>query len=215
MSSKSKGPPKHRNRTAWKANSGIKKKDKELGGKLHPYPEISGVCPRCKAQIEWRRKYGKYKALMEPTKCNQCSKRAVRQAYHALCTACAKERKVCAKCCQPSETIVGKDADKEREQQQMLEEALRNLRERDRRTLLRAMNNGASKDELKRRAKEEASKDKRKMEEDSEVEDDDWGSSCPEDEGYSDADEDGSDKDVKQVEGTAAEKLELQHLEVR
>ncbi|KAI5060149.1 hypothetical protein GOP47_0024569 [Adiantum capillus-veneris] len=138
MSTRSKGPPKHQNRKAWKANAGVKKNDKELGGKLCPYPEITGVCPRCKAQIEWRRKYGKYKALTEPAKCNHCSKRAVRQAYHALCAACAKERNVCAKCCQPSETIVGKDAEKHREEQQMLEQALRNLRERDRRTLLRA-----------------------------------------------------------------------------
>ncbi|KAH7427172.1 hypothetical protein KP509_10G033000 [Ceratopteris richardii] len=138
MSSRSKGPPKHQNRTAWKANAGVKKKDKELGGKLHPYPEVTGVCPRCKAQIEWRRKYGKYKPLMEPTKCNQCSRRAVRQAYHALCSGCSQERKVCAKCCQPSEIIIGDNADKEREEQQTLDQALRNLREREKRTLLRA-----------------------------------------------------------------------------
>ncbi len=29
----------------------------ELGGKFRPYAEITGVCPRCKQQIEWRRKY--------------------------------------------------------------------------------------------------------------------------------------------------------------
>eukprot|EP00250_Pteridium_aquilinum_P024852 c296_g1_i1 orf=14-802(+) len=213
----SKGAPKHQNKTAWKANAGIKKNDRELGGKLHPYPEITGVCPRCKAQIEWRRKYGKYKAIVEPAKCNQCSKRAVRQAYHALCSACARERNVCAKCCQPSERIVGKDADKEKEQQQLLEQALRNLRERDRRTLLRAMSNGTSKEDLTKQqiTKEEKSKDKRTVEEDSELEDDeDWGSRCSEGGcDSSDADEDVCHEE-KQVEESLPEKCGLKHLAI-
>ncbi|MCO5577167.1 hypothetical protein L7F22_030991 [Adiantum nelumboides] len=242
MSSKPKGPPKHQNKTTWKANANVKKNDKELGGKLHPFPAITGVCPRCKSQIEWRRKYGKYKALSEPAKCNQCTKRAVRQAYHALCTACARERNVCAKCCRTSETIVGKtaslgvssasikamlpvfhgdrfaflrvkvvfekrDAEKQREEQQMLEQALRNLRERDRRTLLRTMNNGATEAKLKRHAKEESLDGKRKMSEDSELEDEDECES-------SDAADDGSNKDDIEVEGPAANKLQLQHLDL-
>ncbi|KAI5060678.1 hypothetical protein GOP47_0025098 [Adiantum capillus-veneris] len=207
MSTRSKGPPKHQNRKAWKANAGVKKNDKELGGKLCPYPEITGVCPRCKAQIEWRRKYGKYKALTEPAKCNHCSKRAVRQAYHALCAACAKERNVCAKCCQPSETIVGKDAEKHREEQQMLEQALRNLRERDRRTLLRAMNNGTSTAELRKPGKEGSLDDKSKLDEDSEIEDEDECDSL-------DATEDGSDEDDIELGGSAASKLQVQHLEL-
>ncbi|XP_024541179.1 uncharacterized protein LOC112350002 isoform X1 [Selaginella moellendorffii] len=81
-----RGPPKHQNTTAWKPNKGVKKKDKELGGKMHPYPAITGVCARCKDKIEWRRRYGKYKALVEPAKCQQCGKRVIRQAYHKFCS---------------------------------------------------------------------------------------------------------------------------------
>eukprot|EP00246_Nothoceros_aenigmaticus_P006308 TRINITY_DN1912_c0_g1_i5.p1 TRINITY_DN1912_c0_g1~~TRINITY_DN1912_c0_g1_i5.p1 ORF type:complete len:154 (+),score=24.84 TRINITY_DN1912_c0_g1_i5:165-626(+) len=110
----SKGPPKHQNKHAWKPDAGVKKKDKELGGKSHPYAAITGVCNRCKGQIEWKRKYGKYKALTEPAKCNQCGKRAVRQAYHTLCTDCAKERCVCPKCCQQSGAVGGRSEGNER-----------------------------------------------------------------------------------------------------
>lgn len=194
MSSVAKGRPKHQNKTAWKANAGVKKKEKELGGKLHPYPEISGVCPRCKAKIEWRRKYGKYKALVEPTKCNQCSKRAVRQAYHALCSACARERNICAKCCQPSETIIGKDADKEKEQQQQLEQ----------------MSNGMPKDELQNHPL--SAKGKSKVEEDGSEED--WGSECSEDDcDLSDGDEDVVQGENK-VEEFAAENCGVRNLAI-
>ncbi|KAJ7535246.1 hypothetical protein O6H91_12G024500 [Diphasiastrum complanatum] len=139
----SKGPPKHQNHTAWKPNAGVKTKDKELGGKQHPYPEITGVCLRCKEKIEWKRKYGKYKPLTEAAKCHQCAKRAVRQAYHALCSACAKDRGVCAKCCHLSVSLVGRDAEEKENEKQQLQDAIRNLRERDRRTLLRAMDKGS------------------------------------------------------------------------
>lgn len=115
----------------------------EVGSKQRPYPAITGVCPRCKQQIEWRRKYGKYKPLTEAAKCNDCGKRAVRQAHHTICIPCSKNRNVCAKCCRPAETIVGSNVDAEEERKQ-LENALKNMRERDRRTLLRTMEGGSS-----------------------------------------------------------------------
>ncbi|CAN6476320.1 unnamed protein product [Victoria cruziana] len=140
MPGSGRGPPKHQNRYSWKPNAGHKKNETELGGKSRPYSEITGVCQRCKDQIEWKRRYGKYKPLAEPKKCSQCGKRAVRQAHHNICSACAKERKVCAKCCCHVERIVGRDVDDEAAERKELEEAIRNARERDRRTLLRAMN---------------------------------------------------------------------------
>jgi hypothetical protein len=39
---------------------------------------------------------------------HDCGKRSVRQAYHTLCTACSKQRNVCAKCCHPATTIIGR-----------------------------------------------------------------------------------------------------------
>lgn len=144
MSSARKGPPKHPNKVAWKPNAGIKINETEVGGKFRPLSEITGVCPRCKDQIDWKRKYGKYKPLTEPAKCQKCSKRNVRQAYHNLCTGCAKEHKVCAKCSCRVGQVVGRDISEVEAEKKALEEAIKNARERDRRSLLRAMNKGKS-----------------------------------------------------------------------
>ncbi|KAK2986301.1 hypothetical protein RJ640_021870 [Escallonia rubra] len=138
------GPPKHQNKYAWKPNAGVKINETEVGGRFRPLSDVTGVCLRCKEQIEWKRKYGKYKALTEPAKCQRCSKRAVRQAYHNLCNACAKEHNVCAKCSCRVERIIGRDSSEVEAEQKSLEEAISNARERERRTLLRAMNKGTS-----------------------------------------------------------------------
>ncbi|GAB4832416.1 hypothetical protein Ancab_006433 [Ancistrocladus abbreviatus] len=116
------GPPKHQNKYAWKPDAGRKINETEPGGKFRPFSEVTGVCPRCKEQIEWKRKYGKYKALTEPAKCQRCSKRAVRQAYHNLCPGCARDQKVCAKCCCHVDQIVGRDSSEVEAEQKMLEE---------------------------------------------------------------------------------------------
>ncbi|XP_061355148.1 uncharacterized protein LOC133299679 [Gastrolobium bilobum] len=144
-SGKKCGPPKHQNKYAWKPNGGRKINETEVGGKLRPLSEITGVCPRCKDQVEWKRRYGKYKSLVEPAKCQRCSKRNVRQAYHNLCHGCAKEHGICAKCCCKVNNIVGRDISDVEAEQKMLEEAIKNSRERERRTLLRAMNKDKSK----------------------------------------------------------------------
>lgn len=135
---------RHKNKYAWKPNAGVKINETEVGGRFRPLSEITGVCPRCKEQIEWKRRYGKYKPLTEPAKCQRCTKRAVRQSHHKLCQPCAKEHGVCAKCCSRVERIVGKDPAEVEAEQKELQEAIKNARERDRRTLLRAMNAGKS-----------------------------------------------------------------------
>ncbi|KAL4195412.1 hypothetical protein AMTRI_Chr05g64470 [Amborella trichopoda] len=148
------GHPKHANKYAWKPNAGHKKNETEVGGKLRPFFQITGVCGRCKDQIEWKRKYGKYKPLVEPAKCQRCGKRAVRQAYHNLCSgkfisllnvtflSCAKDLDVCAKCSCCVDRIIGRDISEVEAERKLLEESIKNARERDRRTLLRAMGNG-------------------------------------------------------------------------
>ncbi|XP_068657428.1 uncharacterized protein [Aristolochia californica] len=112
----------------------------ELGGRFRPYSDITGICLRCRDQIEWKRRYGKYKPLVEPAKCQRCGKRAVRQAYHNICAACAKESKVCAKCSCRVEQIIGRDIEEVEAERKTLDEAIKNARERDRRSLLRAVN---------------------------------------------------------------------------
>ncbi|KAK9067166.1 hypothetical protein SSX86_014491 [Deinandra increscens subsp. villosa] len=138
------GPPKHANKFAWKPKAGVKINETEVGGRFRPLSDITGVCPKCKDQIEWKRKYGKYKPLSEPAKCQKCTKRAVRQAYHNLCNACAKEHNVCAKCSCHVDRIVGRDITEIEAEQKMLQAAIGNAREREKRSLLRAMNKGKS-----------------------------------------------------------------------
>ncbi|GKV16978.1 hypothetical protein SLEP1_g27538 [Rubroshorea leprosula] len=41
--------------------SGKKINEMEVSGKFKPYSEITGVCHRCREQIYWKRRYGKYK----------------------------------------------------------------------------------------------------------------------------------------------------------
>ena len=120
-----RGPPKHQNTFAWQPNAGHKKNETEVGGKLRPYSEITGVCARCKEQIEWKRRYGKYKPLIVPAKCQRCLKRAVRQAHHKLCTACAKEQNVCSKCCSGADKIIGRDCSEVEVEHKLLEEAIK------------------------------------------------------------------------------------------
>ena len=81
------GPPKHQNKFAWIPNAYnkqlislslenilLRKTNsylwQEVGGKFRPYSEITGVCLRCKEQIDWKRHYGKYKSLTIPAKWN-------------------------------------------------------------------------------------------------------------------------------------------------
>ncbi|KAF5193988.1 small acidic-like protein [Thalictrum thalictroides] len=152
------GPPKHQNKVAWKPNLFCEKNETEVGGKRRPYSDITGVCPRCKTQIEWKRKYGKYKPLIEPAKCQKCTKRAVRQAYHNLCSACAKDLNVCAKCSCHVERIMGRDLAEVEAEKKALEDALKNARERDRRTILRAMEKGKTGSSTKTTTDVEATK---------------------------------------------------------
>ncbi len=58
----------------------------------------TGVCPRCFAIIEWRKKYRCYKPLNAPKKCTTCEQKTVVAAYHIICPGCTSEQKCCAKC---------------------------------------------------------------------------------------------------------------------
>nr|CAB3474340.1 unnamed protein product [Digitaria exilis] len=66
--SKRQGPPKHQNTYAWKPNLNQKINETEPGGRFRPLSEITGVCQRCRDQIDWKRRYGKYKQIVEPAK---------------------------------------------------------------------------------------------------------------------------------------------------
>mmetsp|Transcript_15772 Transcript_15772/g.17804 ORF Transcript_15772/g.17804 Transcript_15772/m.17804 type:complete len:128 (-) Transcript_15772:432-815(-) len=84
--------PKYQNSFAYKHNKSSKKTAKILG------IQHSQLCKRCHDQIEWKKKYRKYKPLKTPRKCLGCQQRNIIRAYHILCKSCAGGRNVCAKC---------------------------------------------------------------------------------------------------------------------
>lgn len=95
-------PQKHQNRTAFKNNL----HDTSNKTKIINSLDIGGVCKRCKDIIAWKIKYKKYKPLTAPKKCVSCNAKAVKHAYHVMCSPCAKEKKSCAKCCKTSEVRI-------------------------------------------------------------------------------------------------------------
>ena len=93
-----KGAPKHQNRYAFKHNPNSKKTKRIM------QIQHGGLCTRCKDQIEWRKKYRKYKPLKAPAVCAACHEKTVKKAYHFMCDKCASERGVCSKCMLDFET---------------------------------------------------------------------------------------------------------------
>lgn len=120
-------PQKHQNRAAFKNDL----HDTSHKTKFINSLEIRGVCQRCKNILEWKIKYKKYKPLAVPTKCTSCLEKTVKHAYHVLCSKCASEKEVCAKCCQ--NINIEKQEDKKTD----ILGKLSGLSERKRRTVLR------------------------------------------------------------------------------
>ncbi|CAN0575597.1 unnamed protein product, partial [Ectocarpus sp. 12 AP-2014] len=50
-------------------------------------------------QVEWRKRYRKYRPLRQPATCNDCHKKTITAAYHKICAPCSRERRVCPWCC--------------------------------------------------------------------------------------------------------------------
>ncbi|KAI9912373.1 hypothetical protein PsorP6_005689 [Peronosclerospora sorghi] len=94
-----KQAPKHQNTFAFKHNPKSKKTQRILSMPIH------GLCEKCHQQIEWRKKYRKYKPLTQPGSCIYCHEKSVTSAYHSACDLCAKERNICAKCCLTKEIV--------------------------------------------------------------------------------------------------------------
>lgn len=140
-------PQKHQNSFAFKND--LHDKHTPLI-KLITTLNVCEVCERCKEQIEWKIKYRKYKPLTQPGKCNKCSERKVKRAYHVLCRDCALSSKCCAKCLKSSEevSIVPPEPTVEEKIKLKVEmdQLIKSLPERKRRTFLRYMNKGKKKE---------------------------------------------------------------------
>ncbi|GBG26625.1 Hypothetical Protein FCC1311_028462 [Hondaea fermentalgiana] len=131
---------KHQNTFAYKHNKGSKKTAQILSIQHH------GLCDRCDEKIEWRKKFRKYKPIKMPRKCQRCNKEhVVSRAYHLICDDCAKEKHVCPMCIDPLPE--GKKSSDEtamlpRATEPEIERYLATLRERQRRSILRKLDEG-------------------------------------------------------------------------
>jgi len=189
MSARGKRPA-HQNKTAFQHNP-----NSRLTARIAAIPN-DGLCHRCHAIIEWRKKYRKYKPLTNPRKCNQCAQKTVRFAYHTLCAPCSGAKRVCAKCGESRELV------EKAETPLGGEELVRwmgdmGVRERRRRLVMRQWESGERTDEeiremVKKYAAEAASRDG--LDDD---DDDDW---------EEEDDEDDMDEEKEAEERAADEK---------
>uniref|UniRef100_A0A7S3PFY7 Uncharacterized protein n=1 Tax=Aplanochytrium stocchinoi TaxID=215587 RepID=A0A7S3PFY7_9STRA len=134
--------PKHQNSFAFKHNKSSKKTTKILA-KTH-----SNLCKRCHDQVEWRKKYRKYKPLKQPKKCFGCQQKNITRAYHILCNSCAGGRNVCAKCTKNKENPDNIQDDENIDSMGAVakvsdvEHYLGGLKERERRGIIRKIEKG-------------------------------------------------------------------------
>lgn len=130
---------KYQNKTKFKNNL----HDTSHNTKFINTLEIDNVCVRCKSIIEWKIKYKKYKPLKNPSTCVKCHNKNVKQAYHTMCSDCSKQLKVCPKCGQQKELVESSSAVNIELllKSPKVEEAVKSLSERRRRTFYRQISN--------------------------------------------------------------------------
>ncbi|XP_035891342.1 uncharacterized protein C9orf85 homolog [Anopheles stephensi] len=110
---------------------------------------VCEVCEHCKSVIDWKIKYRKYKPLTQPKSCSKCGERKVKRAYHVICRDCALAHRCCAKCLKSAdEASIIPPEPTEQEQVKLkaeMDQLIKSLPERKRRTFLRYMNRGQKK----------------------------------------------------------------------
>lgn len=154
-------PQKYQNQTVFKNDL----HDKSNKTKYINSIQIVHVCERCKQIIEWKIKYKKYKPLKAVAKCIKCEQKAIKHAYHNICIPCAIQYKVCPKCGNKS-NIVKEEPDIQEETNKLdieLQNLLKGLSERKRRTFIRSMNKNATsnKNKCTKENKEEATNEEK------------------------------------------------------
>ena len=116
-------------------------------------------CNRCLKVISWKIQYGKYKPLKDFRKCHLCSEKTVGGAYLTTCDPCAEKHGVCAKCEKNVSAANAEEAAREKalnggDDEDLLEEGegeklgeeAKELRERDRRSATRMLEQGRVRD---------------------------------------------------------------------
>eukprot|EP00301_Raphidiophrys_heterophryoidea_P015898 c24841_g1_i1.p1 GENE.c24841_g1_i1~~c24841_g1_i1.p1 ORF type:complete len:226 (-),score=37.11 c24841_g1_i1:129-806(-) len=135
MPPKKKGrAPAHQNKVAFREF----KHQVEIWSAIKNSPSPH-LCVKCSDIIKWRKQYHKYKPLKQSTTCEICTGKEVKHAYHVICQGCARKAGVCAKCREPGAIAQDDAAETETKVQQ---EDLQFMKLRQRRSLLRKMQQG-------------------------------------------------------------------------
>lgn len=87
---------KYKNKTGYK----VKYKDDKIN--LQKNAILDRVCERCYEQLQWKLKYGKFKPIKQPKKCENCKMNSILKPYRSLCNKCGDELKKCTKCMEDS-----------------------------------------------------------------------------------------------------------------
>eukprot|EP00474_Spongospora_subterranea_P001781 CRZ02239.1 hypothetical protein [Spongospora subterranea] len=102
------------------------------------------VCSRCYDILEWRKSFRKYKPLKKPRKCDQCNNQTIITSYHVICEQCSHRLDACSKCkakftkehpLRESEIVIVPSEEE-------VACALAGYKERHRRSMIRAIQNG-------------------------------------------------------------------------
>ncbi|MES1912568.1 MAG: hypothetical protein MHM6MM_004822 [Cercozoa sp. M6MM] len=125
---------KHQNKTKFKHNAFSAK-----SARIESMP-ITDVCGRCAQILQWRKDYRKYKPLTTMRRCEKCELRKIKLPYVSVCSDCVAELKICAKCKQPCDDLIMHDPDPENED--LVWQVLNTMREREKRTVMRAIKKG-------------------------------------------------------------------------
>ncbi|KAF6776984.1 hypothetical protein AHF37_03287 [Paragonimus kellicotti] len=132
-------PPKYKNTVAFKNTMhDTSKRTQDIN-----HLTLDGLCSRCTGIIEWKAKYKKYRPLTQPSVCIKCHQKTVKRAYYTVCASCTSQLKVCGKCGQSGELMLSSEEKNQQQDNQEFENSLRQLRERERRTLLRIAQSSA------------------------------------------------------------------------
>jgi hypothetical protein len=132
-------PQKHQNKTTYKVQF------KQHLIDLQENTPKDHLCKRCYEIIDWKLKYGKYKKLTVPGKCQKCQKKNILKSYRHNCEGCSSEFKICSKCSKPIEEfethVTPKKIEqvKNNEMMMKMKNHLKRYREVSRRKLYRLM----------------------------------------------------------------------------
>jgi len=175
---KKKGAPVHANKTAYVHLRHCK----ENRLPESPYNSMyGGMCTKCRKLMDWKKNYGKWRAMAQPGVCGACRERKVTHPFARICQQCVQQTKKCAHCQKTPEeegdqlgAFALSHSEKQRSETQQ-EKEMGMLRERAKRRLLRELgaDDSESESDQERTARKERKEEKsgKFMEQSSDVED--------------------------------------------